>query len=181
MQLRSLMVPVFEVRLTQAGHDSDAFQRAMTGASIALGDSRSLSADVVAFAKDKLDDENEGPDFGAPQIVLLECSLKKLDVLYNRLFADRDGVQSIRFGATMDSPILGMVNSVRVDPTKVQPQSMGWPLVAPNDRWAGALGRELGEIGFAELGDGGIAENLAMAAPAQDGEDATMPILILVR
>lgn len=170
-------VPIFEVRLTQAGHDSEAFRKALKDAGITLGDSRKLSPEIVAFAKSATSDG----DMVAPEVILLECSIKKLSVLHNRLFADGSGVQSVRFGLTMDAPIRSMIDAVRLDPENVRQKSTGFPLVAPTERMTDALGRELGKVKMGQTDREGLDANLTLIAPVKDGEDTTMPMLILVR
>ncbi|WP_146518296.1 anti-sigma factor [Stieleria varia] len=170
-------VPVFEIQQTRVGREAGAFEQALAKASIPMGGGRKLTADLVAFVNKNLNAESDAADH--PQILLLEGSAKKMDVLFNRLISDRENVEYVRFGLVTDAPILKMVNSIRQsDPTVVRHDAMGWPLQLPSNALTGALGERLSKQAIAPFAAGG----LQMMAPAKvDGQDVKSQLLILLR
>lgn len=173
---------VIAVTQTETGRNNDAFDQALAKVQIAVSEER-LIDDKLARAVTK---ESDGKNLNGPtqRVVLLEAPAKQLDLLVNRLVADRDGFTSVGFSlisAEFDAPLMNSVNGVRtVDPTKIRHEGNSFPIVSQSEDVFGAWSGQLGDRGFAPMQTPEDAKNVSFMVP-KTGPDQMANILFLIR
>lgn len=174
------MVMVVEIKQSEAGKSTGAFDQALATVEVDAGSDRKVDEKLVqAIANDQPEKQLAGSDY---RVVLLESPVKKLDQLVNQLINDRDGIEAIGFSAItvqLDAPLLRSIESVRrLDPTKVRHEGKSFPIVHQNGDVMAQWVSQLRDRRFAPVrGDQDAQAVSSMAA----GPNPMANILFLIR
>ncbi len=171
---------VLSIRRTELGKQTHAVQAAMDAANIGAASKKQISKEIVGLAKSA---DNDGTDNDAI-VLYLQASAKSLDQFILKLVADEQGIESVGFSIAQDAPILGVVNSLRVDPTTVK-HATTWQLSSESDDWVGAIADTLGSRAYVPIDRGtaevGTASAMSNASATSNGADVISPMLVLIR
>lgn len=106
---------IIDVRLTEAGRNSDPIGDALAYAKIEPASEKKITDEIAGFAQSTSAESVEDAS-----ILYLQVPGKKADLFYLRLMADQVGVASVGLRFAMDAPITKMVNAIKPDPTMVR-------------------------------------------------------------
>ena len=174
------MVMVVEIKQSEAGKSTGAFDQALATVEVDAGSDRKVDEKLVqAISNDQPEKQLAGSDY---RVVLLESPVKKLDQLVNQLINDQDGIEAIGFSAItvqLDAPLLRSIESVRrLDPTKVRHEGKSFPIVHQNGDVMAQWVSQLRDRRFAPVrGDQDAQAVSSMAA----GPNPMANILFLIR
>ncbi|QEG00975.1 hypothetical protein Mal15_50510 [Stieleria maiorica] len=182
------MLMVVEIKQSEAGRQTGAFDRALAEIQIMESDERRVDEALARAVVPQ--PGSEAPIDEAPRALLLESPAKKLDRLVTRLVSDRDGIEAVGFSAIsvqLDAPLLRSIESVRtVDPTKIRHQGQVVPIVSDADDVFDAWVSQLADRSFIPIQGEQEAQLLSAQAPGggqldDNGPDQMANILFLVR
>ncbi|QDV41662.1 hypothetical protein Enr13x_15050 [Stieleria neptunia] len=177
------MLMVVEIRQTEAGRQTGAFDQALAEIQIAASDERQVDEALARAVAPEADADAAADD--SPRAMLLESPAKKLDRLVTRLVSDRDGIEAIGFSAIsvqLDAPLLRSIESVRtVDPTKIRHQGQIVPIVSDADDVFDAWVNQLADRPFIPVQGEQEAQLISSQPASETGPDPMANILFLVR
>ncbi|WP_182866145.1 anti-sigma factor family protein [Rhodopirellula sp. JC639] len=187
------MLMVVEIKQSEAGRQTGAFDRALAEIQIMESDERRVDEALARAVA--ADPGSEARGDAAPRALLLESPAKKLDRLVMHLVRDRDGIEAVGFSAIsvqLDAPLLRSIESVRtVDPTKIRHQGHIVPIISDADGVFDAWVNQLADRSFIPIQGEQEAKLLSAPAPGgiaaggnpldDNGPDQMANILFLVR
>ncbi|MDV6032042.1 MAG: hypothetical protein F9B45_18510 [Phycisphaera sp. RhM] len=177
------MLMVVEIKQSEAGRQTGAFDQALAEIQIAESEERRVD-EALARAVAPQTDADASAD-QSPRALLLESPAKKLDRLVMRLVSDRDGIEAVGFSAIsvqLDAPLLRSIESVRtVDPTKIRHQGQIVPIVSDADEVFDAWVQQLADRPFIPVRGEQEAQLISSQPPSESGPDPMANILFLVR
>jgi hypothetical protein len=163
-------VLVLDVRRTETGRQSEVVSNAMAAVEITKAHRKEVSDQVAQFVADSEDRlETDASVF------YLQLSAKQFDLLYQQLWADEEGVQSVRMAVVLDAPLLNVVEAIRPDPTSVRHESAAFELFSQSGV-VEQLAHELSELPFPPAQRGASA-----VGKLGSGPDIQTQVLMLVR
>lgn len=144
------MLMVVEIKQSEAGRQTGAFDQALAEIQIAESEERRVDEALARAVAPQADADASADQ--SPRALLLESPAKKLDRLVMRLVSDRDGIEAVGFSAIsvqLDAPLLRSIESVRtVDPTKIRHQGQIVPIVSDADEVFDAWVQQLADRPF---------------------------------
>lgn len=163
---------VVDVRRTEAGRADDAVARAMNAAEIAPASRKEVTGQIAGFVADNVDDDDAAED---ASVLYLQLPGKQFDLFYQQLWADEEGIESVRMTIAMGVPLMQLVDSVRPDPTTVVHEAAAYELFSQSGA-VDQLVSELDELPFPAANRSGAATSLLGSGP-----DVQAQVLVLVR
>ena len=163
---------VVDVRRTEAGRANDAVAKAMSAAEIAPASRKEVTEQIAGFVADNVDDDDSAE--GA-SVLYLQLPGKQFDLFYQQLWADEEGIESVRMTIAMGAPVMQLVDSVRPDPTTVVHEAAAYELFSQSGA-VDQLISELDELPFPAATRSGVATSLLGSGP-----DVQAQVLVLVR
>jgi hypothetical protein len=160
---------VLEVVRTEAGRESNAVARAMKTADI-IGASRMEVTDKITdFFAANVDDQAK-----QASVLYLQLPAKQFDLFYQQLWADEQGVESVRMALAMNAPVVTQVVNV-VQPEAIRHEQAVYELFSRNgviDQLATALS----QVDYPDFDRSQAPVNLIGS-----GADIQARVLVLVR
>ncbi len=169
MQLGAILV--VDVRRTDAGRVSDAVAKAMEAADITPSSRKEVTEQITGFVAGNVDKVSEDTS-----VLYLQLPGRKFDRFHQQLWADQEGIESVRMTIAVDAPFLEVVDSVRPDPTTVQHEGATFELFSQGDV-VDQLAHELSELPFPVVDR---SKPAAAAAALGTGPDIQAQVLVLV-
>ena len=177
------MLMVVEIKQSEAGRQTGAFDQALAEIQIAASDERQVDEALARAVAPQADADASADQ--SPRALLLESPATKLDRLVMRLVSDRDGIEAVGFSAIsvqLDAPLLRSIESVRtVDPTKIRHQGQIVPIVSDADEVFDAWVQQLADRPFIPVRGEQEAQLISSQPPSESGPDPMANILFLVR
>lgn len=172
---------VLDVKRSESGRTSGAVKAAMLGAGVAPASRKEVGEQIVGFVAKEVDQE-----VADASVLFLQLPGKQFDLFYRELWADQEGIESVRMTIAMDAPLAKLVNSVQADPTdptKVQHDATSFELFS-KEGLVDQLAQRISELPFPKLdrsGPGATGTGVAGLGNAASGPDVPAQVLLLVR
>ena len=163
------LLPVIEVKLTEAGRLSGVVRELMQNCQIRPAEEKVVSDQLVGILSQTIEASDRGV-----QVLYLEVPSKKTDYLQQSLAADTDRVESVKFGVIAAPKVQRFMKSLKqVNPTEVRHTS--WQF---QSRVAGALASS---VSNGKLKPFKATGPLPALSTNQDVPDQLAQVLVLVR
>lgn len=112
-KLRPIMI--LDVRLTEAGRDSDSIGQALKAAGIPPASEKKISDKLAGFVKSTQPKAEKDAS-----ILYLQTSGKKIDRFYFAILQDLNGVETVGWRLAFEAPVMQIVDAIKPDPTLVR-------------------------------------------------------------
>ena len=160
---------VLEVVRTEAGRESNVVARAMETADIVRASRMEVTDKITDFVAANVDEQAK-----QASVLYLQLPAKQFDLFYQQLWADEQGIESVRMALAMNAPVVTQVVDV-VQPEAIRHEQAVYELFSRNgviDQLAFALS----QVDYPEFDRSRAPVNLIGS-----GADFKARVLVLIR
>ena len=179
-------VLVLELRRTEVGQQEQCVREALAEVGIRQSNRVAVEPEIleaiVSSSGNPADISPENSGLAVRQadskktkasVLYLQLTAKQFDRFYQLVWSDQRGVDSLAMSLAMDAPVIGLVDSLRRDPTAVQHDATAFEVGQSENQ---SLVEHLSDLPFTVLNRG--QSDVPMVG---SGEDLQTQVLLLVR